>query len=139
MDEKAIKIVQMMLSKDAFSQWLGLEILEIAAGRCTLKAEIRQEMLNGFGMSHGGITFSMADSAFAFASNSRGMEAVSIETSISHVRPVFAGDTITAVATEKNLSNSFGLYEVNLSNQNNKKVAFFKGTVFRTGKEWKTD
>jgi acyl-CoA thioesterase len=135
--EKATKIVeQMMLRNDSFSKWMGVEITKITPGTCCLKVNIREEMLNGFQTCHGGVSFSIADSALAFASNSHGIQAVSIETSISHTKLILAGDIITAVATEKNLSKRFGIYEVLLTNQKGETVALFKGTVFRNGKEW---
>lgn len=125
-----------MLRNDIFSNWMGVEITKITPGSCSLKVNIREEMLNGFQTCHGGVSFSIADSALAFASNSHGIQAVSIETSISHTKVILAGDMITAVATEKNLSNRFGIYEVILTNQKGETVALFKGTVFRNGKEW---
>ncbi|MBK9566069.1 MAG: hotdog fold thioesterase [Saprospiraceae bacterium] len=135
--EKAEKIVyQLMYSKDRFSQWLGIDILEVMPGKCTLRAKIKPEMLNGFNICHGGITFAVADSAFAFASNSRGIQSLSVETSISHVKKVLPDDTIIAVAIEKHITSKFGHYEVLLTNQHNETVAIFKGTVFRTGKSW---
>jgi acyl-CoA thioesterase len=135
--EKATKIVhKMMLQNDSFSQWMDIEIIKIVPGSCHLKTIIRKEMLNGFQTCHGGVTFSIADSALAFASNSHGIQAVSIEISISHFKPVSLGDIITAVAIEKNLSNRLGNYEVSLTNQHGELVALFKGTVFRNGKEW---
>lgn len=135
--EKAIKIVeQIMLRNDTFSKWMDVEITKITPGSCCLKVSIREEMLNGFQTCHGGVSYSIADSALAFASNSHGIQAVSIETSISHTKVILAGDIITAVATEKNLSKRFGVYEVILTNQKGETVALFKGTVFRNGKEW---
>lgn len=135
--EKALKIVQhLMFENDAFSNWLEIDIKAVAPGSCTLSAVIRKDMLNGFQICHGGITFSIADSAFAFASNSHGIKSVSIETSISHTKAVHEGDIITAVAVEKNLTSKIGIYEVILTNQEGIVVAIFKGTVYRTGKEW---
>ncbi len=93
-------------------------------------------MLNGFDIAHGGITYSLADSALAFASNSHGIQSVSIETSISHTKPVKEGDVLTAIAIEKNLTSKIGVYEVVVTNQADVTVALFKGTVYRTGKEW---
>ncbi len=134
---KAQRIAQiMMLEKDGFSQWLGIEILAIRPGSCTLKAAIRSEMLNGFNIAHGGIAYAVADSALAFASNCHGLKAVSIETSISHTKPVFDGDIIFAQAVEKNLTRHFGIYEITLTNQHGQTVALFKGTVYRNGDEW---
>ncbi len=123
--------VKKMIDGDAFSQWLGIEILKTGPGICQLKMTDRPEMTNGFEIAHGGITYALADSALAFASNAHGMQAVSIETSISHTRPVKSGDTLWAVTVEKNLSRKMGIYEVKITNQNGKLVALFKGTVFR--------
>ena len=98
--------------------------------------KVRKEMLNGFGIAHGGITYSFADSAFAFASNSRGKKAVSIETSISHLKTVNEGDVLTAKAKEIHVSNKIGTYLIDVTNQNDDLVASFKGTVYRTSKDW---
>lgn len=129
-------IVDEMFSKDKFSQWLGIERLEDGLGYSKLKMTIREEMCNGFGIAHGGITYSLADSALAFASNSRGRHAVSVETSISHIKPLFTGDVITATATEKSLTKSIAIYEVKVEKDNGDLVALFKGTVYRKEKEW---
>jgi len=127
---------ELMYDKDAFSQWLGIEILDMKAGIATVQMTVREEMTNGFGIAHGGITYSLADSAFAFASNSQGRMAVSVETSISHTMPVHVGDVLTAIAKEEHLSNKIGVYHIHITNQKNEKVALFKGTVYRTSKEW---
>lgn len=132
----ATKVVTKMYDNDWFSQWLGIERLTIETGSCVLKMTIRKEMLNGFGIAHGGITYSLADSALAFASNSYGKMAVSMETSISHTKQLKEGDEITATAHEMSLSNKIAVYNVTIKNQNNELVALFKGTVYRTGKEW---
>jgi len=133
---KVNRIIDKMMVKDSFSQWLGIERIKESEGYCKIKMELREEMTNGFDVAHGGITFSFADSAFAFASNSHGKKAVSVETSISHTRPVFVGDVLIAEATLLNLSKNLGIYNVKISNQNEKTVALFKGTVFRKNEEW---
>ena len=130
------EIVDKMYSGDTFSQWLGIKRLETTAGRCVLSMEVRGDMLNGFGIAHGGITYSLADSALAFASNSQGRHAVSIETGISHLQPVRPGDILTAIAEEENLSGRLGHYRVRVMNQEAGMVAIFRGTVFRRGEEW---
>jgi acyl-CoA thioesterase len=130
------KIVSKMYDNDWFSQWLGIERLEVKQGKCVLRMTIRKEMLNGFAIAHGGITYSLADSALAFASNSHGRMSVSVETSISHTESLKEGDVITATAEEMSLSNKVGVYHITVSNQHNKVVALFKGTVYRTSKEW---
>lgn len=132
----ATKVVDKMYDNDWFSQWLGIERLETMQGKCVLRMTIRKEMLNGFTIAHGGITYSLADSALAFASNSHGRMSVSVETSISHTESLKEGDVITATAEEMSLSNKVGVYHVTVTNQNNNVVALFKGTVYRTSKEW---
>jgi acyl-CoA thioesterase len=129
------QIVDTMMSKDAFSQWLGIEVLNIEAGTCTLKMTLRAEMLNGFGIAHGAITYALADSALAFASNSHGRQALSVDTSINHIEALREGDTIIAVAKEESLKNRFGVYTIQIL-KDETLVAHFKGTVYRTEKEW---
>jgi len=109
MKEKAKEIVDKMMQHDQFSKWLGVERMEEGPGCCTLRMTIRPEMCNGFHIAHGGISFSLADSALAFASNAHGRQAVSIETSISHIKPLHAGDIIIAKATEKSLTNRIAI------------------------------
>lgn len=138
MESKALaeKVVNTMFDKDWFSQWLGIERINIESGRCELRMTVRKEMLNGFGIAHGGITYSLADSALAFASNSYGRRSLSVETSISHTEAVYEGEILTATASEESLSNKIAIYMVQVYNQNQKKVAVFKGVVYRTSKEW---
>ena len=96
----AEKVVDKMYNNDPFTKWLGIEIVEVKEGSCELKMAVRGEMLNGFSIAHGGITYSLADSTLAFASNSHGRKSVSVETSISHTKPCVAGDVIIAKAVE---------------------------------------
>lgn len=134
--KSAKEVVDTMYNGDAFSQWLGIERLEEKPGYCKLKMVLREEMTNGFKIAHGGITYALADSALAFASNGHGTQAMSIETSISHTKPVQIGDTLIAEAQQQNLTRKTGIYHVKVTNQNDELVALFKGTVYRTGKEW---
>lgn len=138
MNNNPESIVGQMMKNDYFSQWLGIEILKINKGYCKLQLKVRKEMLNGFNILHGGISYSIADSALAFASNSHGIKSVSIETSISHIEPCRTDDILIAEAEEQSLSNKIGIYYVSLYTEANKKIALFKGTVYRTGKEWET-
>ena len=132
-----IEIVNSMIGKDYFSQWLGIEVLEIKQGFCKLQMTIREDMLNGFGIAHGGITYSFADSAVAFASNSYGQKSVSIETSISHTVSLKENDTIIAECFEEHCSNKIGVYTVKIyKSLDLSVVALFKGTVYRTSKIW---
>ena len=133
---KATKVVDQMYSNDPFSKWLGIERVEDGAGVSVLRMAVKQEMLNGFSVAHGGITYSLADSALAFASNGHGIQSLSIDTSISHTKKVVEGDVLTASAREMDLTKRTGIYQVEITNQNNEIVALFRGTVYRTGKEW---
>lgn len=128
---------EMMFANDAFSQWLGIEVVKVVAGSCVLKMKIRSEMTNGFGIAHGGICYSLADSALAFASNGHGQHAVSIETSISHIKAVKVGDELRAEAHEIAVSRKTGQYEVNIYNQKEELVAWFKGTIYKKEETWK--
>lgn len=136
MKTTAEKIVDKMYENDAFSQWLGIELIEIRAGYAKIKMTTRVEMVNGFGIVHGGISFSFADSAFAFACNSPGRHAVSIDTSISHLKKIGVGELLIAEATEENLSHKIGLYRIEVKNEKGELVALFKGTNYRSSKEW---
>ena len=135
----AERVVARMYDHDPFSIWLGIERLLVAPGRCELRMTVREEMLNGFSITHGGITYSLADSCLAFAANSHGIQSVSVETSISHTRPVKAGDVLTATSEEMSLSRSIGIYHITVRDQEGRTVALFKGTVYRTGKSWFPD
>jgi acyl-CoA thioesterase len=133
-DLKAVKVVEHMMEHDLFSQWLGIEVLEIKEGYSKIKMTIRPEMINGFGIVHGGIAFSLSDSAFAFACNNRNVLSVALDTSINFTKPVHVGDTLTAEAKELHNGKSTGLYQITISNQKAHVVALFKGTCFRTNK-----
>ncbi len=135
MDSNQI-IREKMYKNDAFSQWLGIEVLEVKNGYCKLRMKVREEMTNGFGIAHGGISYSLADSALAFSANSHGIQSMSIETSISHLKKIEVDDELTVEAFEISLSRKIGVYQMPVTNQRGERVADFKGTVYRTGKEW---
>ena len=127
---------QKMYDNDAFSKWLGIKLMSIKYGECVARLTVRDEMLNGFYIAHGGITYSLADSAFAFATNSIGQQAVSIETSISHTGKVVSGDILTASTKRIHKTRKFASYLVSVHNQDDHLVASFKGTVYYTGRDW---
>ncbi|MEW5918990.1 MAG: hydroxyphenylacetyl-CoA thioesterase PaaI, partial [Gemmatimonadota bacterium] len=131
----AERVQQAMLELDTFSQWLGVEVLAIAPQTCTLRMTVRGDMLNGFGVAHGGIVFSLADSAFAFACNTHGRVTVSIENSITYPAAIREGDVLTAGAREEALSERLGYYRVDVTNGNGAVVGLFRGTAYRTLKE----
>lgn len=125
------------MDSDAFSKWLNIDVISIQEGYSKLSMKVRKEMVNGFNIAHGGITYSLSDSALAFAANSYGKQCVSIETSISHTRPVKIDDQLTAECVELNRGKSIGVYQVTILNQENKKVGLFKGTVHISDRDWK--
>ena len=135
-EELAIAVVNKMYDNDPYSQSLGMERMQVGPGECKLKLEITREMANGFGVAHGAITYSLADSALAFASNSRGKKCLSIDTQISHLRPCNEGDILTATAKEISRSRNLGRYEVDVRNQKEEMVAHFRGTVYVKNEEW---
>jgi acyl-CoA thioesterase len=132
----ATRVVNRMYNNDPFSKWLGIQRVEDGAGKSTLRMTVRQDMLNGFSVAHGGITYSLADSALAFAANGHGIQSMSIETGISHTKKVMEGDVLTTSTKEISLTTRLGIYQIDITNQNNEIVALFKGTVYRTGEEW---
>ena len=129
------KIPYKMLSQDAFSQWMGIEIIECEVGRCKVGMTIRREMLNSMMKAHGGVSYTLADTAFGFTANTRGKYAVSIETSINHISALDEGDYLTAEATldEQRTKVGFNIIEVKRGDE---LVALFKGVVYRTQKDW---
>jgi len=130
----AQQVVAKMMQHDLFSQWLGISVHEVREGYSKIGMTIREEMINGFGIVHGGIAFSLADSAFAFACNNRNNLSVALDTSINFTKSTQPGDVLTAEAKELHNGRSTGLYLITVTNQHGEQVALFKGTCFRTGK-----
>ena len=131
----AERVVAHMLEHDEFSRWLGLEVTHVAPNAATVRMTVRPEMVNGFGVCHGGIAFSLADSALAFASNTHGRLTVSIENSIRYPAPIMPGDVLTATAVELSASHRLAYFDVTVRKGNGDVVGLFKGTVYRTGRD----
>lgn len=127
-------VVAKMMRDDLFSQWLGISVIDSKEGYAKIQMTLRNEMINGFGIIHGGLAFSLADSAFAFACNNRNNLSVALDTSITFTKATRPGDVLTAEAKELHNGRSTGLYLITITNQHNEQVALFKGTCFRTGK-----
>jgi len=132
---RAAAIVRHMLAHDAFSRWLGVEILHVEPARVTLRIAVRQDMTNGFGVCHGGVTFAFADSALAFASNTGGKVTVSIENSMTYPAAVRVGDLLLAEAEREASSQRLAYYRVRVTRGDGAVVALFRGTVFQTDRE----
>jgi acyl-CoA thioesterase len=131
------QVLDIMLRKDKFTAWLGLQVEEIRVGYCRLHYIVREDMVNGFSNIHGGIIFSAADSAFAFACNSHGRITVALDVSITFTRPAKTGDRLSVEAKELYLGNKTGLYDIRTTNEKGELVALFKGTAYRTSQEVK--
>src|SRR6267154_3754412 len=127
-DKLANEVVNHMMDNDLFSQWLGIEVLEIKEGYSRIRMTVRKEMINGFGIVHGGIAFALSDSAFAFACNNRNVLSVALDTAINFLKPVAVGDVLTAETKELHNGKSTGLYHITITNQKEHVVALFKGT-----------
>ena len=135
LDPKVI-VEERMLANDAYSQWMGVELLDVKLGYAKLKMKVRSDMLNGFKIAHGGISFGLADSALAFASNSHGKLAYSISTDINHLEKVYVDDILFAEAEEEFYNGKLGKYKVKVKNQKDDIVAIFNGMVYVTKKLW---
>ena len=125
-------VVKAMLARDAFSRWLGVELVTLRPRACTLRMRVRGDMVNGFGVSHGGIVYSLADSALAFASNTSGHVTVSVDNTISYPVPVQVGDDLIAVAEEETAGARLGFYRVTVARQDGTVVGLLHATVYRT-------
>ena len=133
---EGVKIPHKMLSQDPFSRWLGIEILDCEVGRCRVGMKVREEMMNSMGKAHGGVSYSLADTAFGFAANSHGKLAVSIETSINHVAEIEVGDYLEAEAIIDITKTKVGFNVIEVR-RGEEIVALFKGMVYRSSLDWK--
>jgi acyl-CoA thioesterase len=128
----AHKVADEMLKLDKHAQYLGMQVNQISPGYAELSLVVREDMVNGLGICHGGVTFSLADTAFAFACNSRNNRTLALNCSITYSAPARSGDVLTAVAQETVLNGKTGVYDVIISNQHMEKIALFRGVSYRT-------
>ena len=124
--------IRAMLEHDAFSRWLGVELVDASHGQCTLRMRVREDMVNGFGVAHGGIAFSLADSAMAFACNTGEQITVAIDNAITYPAAVQVGDELLAIAREESGTAKLGFYRATVTRADGTIVAIFRGTVYRT-------
>lgn len=132
--DPARDVIARMFAQDAFSQWLGVEVVEAQDGRCVLRMTVREEMTNGFGTAHGGIVFAFADTALAFCTNASGLISVALDCSISYPAATRPGDVLTAVGVQETTTRRTGFASVTITNQDGQTVGHFRGTVYRTDK-----
>jgi acyl-CoA thioesterase len=133
-DTLARAVVERMLARDEYSKWLGVQLIEVKAQRAVIRMTVREEMVNGFGVAHGGIVFGLADSAHAFCTNSNGEISVAVDCSVSYPAAIRMGDELTATAVEQSTTNRLAFCEVTVVNQYGTTVAHFRGTAYRTQK-----
>lgn len=125
--ERAEASAAAMWESDAASKWLGMSIVEVDEGTATLELTVQPHHANGHGICHGGVTFSLADSAFAFACNSRNRNTVAQNNLINFIAPAQVGERLRAVAREVSLAGRSGVYDVTVSNQDGRVIAEFRG------------
>ncbi len=124
-----------MMSTDYYSQWLGIESVEHSDGYCKIKMKIRKEMLNGFNIVHGGVTFGFADSCLAFAANSYNILSVTLDGFITYPNSGKEGDILYAEAIEKSANKKTAMYDVTVKNQDGLPIGLYRATVYRTKRE----
>jgi acyl-CoA thioesterase len=112
--------------RETSSDLLGIEIVSVGPGRCTTRMRVRADMLNGGLIAHGGLVFSLADTAFGYACCSHGPQAVAQQASINWLRPALPGDTLTAAAVEVSRTRKSGVYDVTVTNQRGETVAVLR-------------
>ena len=134
METSPAMVVSSMMERDLFSQWLGIQVDQVGPGMCSVSMTVREEMVNGFGIAHGGIAFALADSALAFAANSHGQVAVALANTVTYSRPVHVGARLVATAVERMVTTRTGTYDVDV-HVGDELVAAFRGTVYRKSQQ----
>lgn len=129
------ELAQYMLNQDHFSQWMGIKLIEVREKYCKIEMPIKQEMINGLRTVHGGVTFSLADSALAFSSNNTNDASVALNCLINFSKAVKLGDTLTAESVLISDTRKTGVYDISIKNQDEILVASFRGTVYKIDKK----
>lgn len=129
-------IYERMMQYDHYSKWLGIELLQIEAGSCTLQLMVRPEMLNGFELLHGGVAFALADSAAAFAANAHGRKAVSIDSQMTYAKATTTGDILIAEAKTLHKTYKIINIDVRIHNEVDELCYAFRSTLYRKKEEW---
>lgn len=130
-----LETAQYMLSQDEFSKWMGIKLIEVREKYCLIEMPVKEEMINGLKTVHGGITFSLADSALAFSSNNTNDASVALNCMISFTKAVRLGDTLTAESIMIADTRKTAVYDITVTNQHKVMVATFRGTVYKIDKK----
>lgn len=130
-----LETAQYMLNQDEFSKWMGIKLVEVREKYCLLEMPVKAEMINGLKTVHGGITFSLADSALAFSSNNTNEASVALNCVINFTKAVRMGDILTAESILISDTRKTGIYDISIKNQEQVLVASFRGTVYKIEKK----
>lgn len=130
-----LETAQYMLNQDEFSKWMGIKLIEVRKKYCLIEMPVKEEMINGLKTVHGGITFSLADSALAFSSNNTNDSSVALNCMISFTKAVRLGDTLTAESILIADTRKTAVYDITVTNQHKVMVATFRGTVYKIDKK----
>ncbi|MEZ4487519.1 MAG: hydroxyphenylacetyl-CoA thioesterase PaaI [Cyanobacteriota/Melainabacteria group bacterium] len=130
-EKLAMAVANHMEKGDKFSSMLGMKLVSAEAGEAVVSLEITELLVNGHGICHGGVMFSLADTTFAYACNSRNHKTVALNCSISFLAPVKVGQILRATATEKSLKGRTGVYDIAVCDEAGETVALFRGTSYR--------
>lgn len=133
MDHSPDQVAEAMWADDTASRALGMELVEVGHGRAVLRMEIRADMVNGVGVGHGGLVFTLADSAMAFSSNSSNQRSVATQAEIDWLAPVRVGSVLTATATQRHQGGKAALTDVEVVDQTGQVVALFRGRTLQIG------
>jgi acyl-CoA thioesterase len=125
--------VRERIDSDAYCETLGIDVVELESGHARTEMTVTEDLLNFHGTPHGGAIYSLADAAFAAASNSHGETAVALETNISYLEAVDVGETLTATAEETHLAGKTAEYEIEITDESDDRIATFRGRVYRMG------
>ena len=126
-----LETAQYMLDQDEFSKWMGIKLIEVREKYCLIEMPVKKEMINGLKIVHGGVTFSLADSALAFSSNNTNEASVALNCMINFTKAVKLGDTLIAESVLISDTRKTGVYDISITNQHKVLVATFRGTVYK--------
>ncbi|HOB24135.1 MAG TPA: hotdog fold thioesterase [Kaistella sp.] len=126
-----LETAQYMLDQDEFSKWMGIKLIEVREKYCLIEMPVKKEMINGLKTVHGGVTFSLADSALAFSSNNTNEASVALNCMINFTKAAKLGDTLIAESVLISDTRKTGVYDISITNQHKVLVATFRGTVYK--------
>lgn len=130
-----LELAQYMLNQDEFSKWMGIKLIDVGEKYCLIGMTVKQEMMNGLKTLHGGVSFSLADSALAFSSNNTNEASVALTCTINFTKAILLGDRLTAESILVSDTRKTGVYDIFIRNQHDQLMASFRGTVYKIEKK----